>query len=58
MPEPEKMSSINFLCHYIKEIIGAVILIGGGLALDYYAEDISGWFGELIQKAIDSLFSL
>ncbi len=42
--------------YYIKEIISAFLLIGFGLALYAYADDISAWFGSKVQEAADYIF--
>lgn len=52
----EDMTSLETLGYYIKEIISALLLIGFGLALFAYADDISEWFGNKVQEATDYVF--
>lgn len=56
MPEQKQkeMSGFEFLCHYVKEIIGAAALIVAGVVLLYYAPLISEWMGNKVQEAADS----
>lgn len=54
--EKEEMTSLQTLGYYIKEILGAFALIGFGLALHAYADDISAWFGNKVQEAADYIF--
>ena len=53
--EPE-MTTMQFIWLYLKEIAGALALIGFGCALYYYADDISQWFGNMVQEAFNSVF--
>lgn len=52
----EEMSTLQFVGYYIKEILSAFLLIGFGLALYAYADDISAWFGNKVQEAADYVF--
>ncbi len=55
--EPE-MTTLEFIWFYIKEIAGALALIGFGCALYYYADDISAWFGDMVQSAFNELLRM
>ena len=44
--------------YYIKEIAGALALIAFGCTLYYFADDISAWFGELVQNAFNELLRM
>ena len=50
------MTTMQFIWLYLKEIAGALALIGFGCALYYYADDISQWFGNMVQEAFNSVF--
>ena len=50
------MTTLQFIWYYIKEIIGAFALIGFGLVLYAYADDIGAWFGNKVQEAADYIF--
>lgn len=52
----EELSSTKSLWILIKEIAGALALIGFGCALYYYADDISAAFGNWVQEAFNSIF--
>ncbi|MBQ3526415.1 MAG: hypothetical protein IJA63_09075 [Akkermansia sp.] len=52
----EESTTIKDLGAYIKEIASALALIAFGCALYYYADDISAWFGDLVQSAFNSIF--
>lgn len=52
----EEMSTLEFIGYYIKEIVSAFVLIGAGLALYAYADDIGAWFGNKVQEAADYIF--
>ncbi len=52
----EEMTVLQTLGYFIKEILGAFALIGFGLALYAYADDISAWFGDKVQEAADYIF--
>lgn len=41
---------------FLTELISALALIAGGMALAYYAEDISAYVGEKVQEMADSVF--
>ena len=55
--EPE-MTTLQFIWYYIKEITGALALIAFGCALYYYADDISAWFGEMVQNSFNELLRM
>lgn len=57
-PEKPEMTTMQFIWFYIKEIAGALALIGFGCALYYFADDISAWFGELVQNAFNELLRM
>lgn len=42
---------------FISELISALALIGGGVLLAHYAEDISAYVGDKVQEFADSVFS-
>lgn len=44
----EEMTVLQPLGYFIKEILGAFALIGFGLALYAYADDIGVWFGDKV----------
>ena len=50
------MSSIQTLGLFIKEILVAFALIGFGVVLYAYADDIGAWFGNMVQEAFNSIF--
>lgn len=52
----EELTALQALGYYIKEILGAFALIGFGLALYAYADDIGAWFGNMVQEAFNSIF--
>jgi hypothetical protein len=52
------MTTLQFIWYYIKEITGALALIAFGCVLYYYAEDISAWFGDLVQNAFNELLRM
>ena len=52
----EEMTLLQTLGYFIKEILGAFALIGFGLALYAYADDIGAWFGNMVQEAFNSIF--
>ena len=52
----DDMSTLEFIGLYIKELLSAFALIGFGLALYAYADDIGAWFGNLVQEAFNSAF--
>lgn len=52
----KEITTLQFIGFYIKEILSALLLIGFGLALYAYADDISAWFGNLVQEAFNSIF--
>lgn len=52
----EELTALQTLGYYIKEILGAFALIGFGLALYAYADDIGAWFGNMVQEAFNSIF--
>lgn len=52
----EEMTLLQTLGYFIKEILGAFALIGFGLALYAYADDIGAWFGNKVQEAADYIF--
>lgn len=54
--EEKEITTLQFIGFYIKEILSALLLIGFGLALYAYADDISAWFGNLVQEAFNSIF--
>ena len=55
-PQEEEMTGWQVFTYYIKEIAGALALIGFGLALYAYADDIGAWFGNMVQEAFNSIF--
>ena len=55
-PEGPEMTTLAVIGYYLKEIIGAFALIGFGLVLYAYADDISAWFGNKVQEAADYIF--
>lgn len=59
MPPKKKkkeISSIQTLGLFIKEILVAFALIGFGVVLYAYADDIGAWFGNMVQEAFNSIF--
>jgi|GEM_PF-3178906 len=54
-PQKEEMTGWQVFTYYIKEIAGALALIAFGCILYLYADDISAWFGNLVQEAFNSL---
>ena len=52
----EELTALQTLGYFIKEILGASALIGYGLALYAYADDIGAWFGNMVQEAFNSIF--
>lgn len=52
----EEMTVLQTLGYFIKEILGAFALIGFGLALYAYADEIGAWFGDKVQEAADYIF--
>ena len=52
----EEITTLQFIGFYVKEILSALLLIGFGIALYAYADDISAWFGNLVQEAFNSIF--
>ena len=52
----EELTALQTLGYFIKEILGAFVLIGFGLALYAYADDIGAWFGNMVQEAFNSIF--
>lgn len=54
-PKVQELSTLQVIGYYIKEIAGALALIAFGCALYYYADDISAWFGEMVQNAFNEL---
>lgn len=54
--EEKELTTLQFIGFYIKEILSALLLIGFGLALYAYADDIGAWFGNLVQEAFNSIF--
>ncbi|MBE6434752.1 MAG: hypothetical protein E7030_00930 [Akkermansiaceae bacterium] len=54
--EEKEITTLQFIGFYIKEILSALLLIGFGLALYAYADDIGAWFGNLVQEAFNSIF--
>lgn len=54
--EEKEITTLQFIGFYIKEILSALLLIGFGIALYAYADDISAWFGNLVQEAFNSIF--
>lgn len=52
----EELTALQTLGYFIKEILGAFALIGFGLALYAYADDIGAWFGNMVQEAFNSIF--
>ena len=52
----EELTVLQTLGYFIKEILGAFALIGFGLALYAYADDIGAWFGNMVQEAFNSIF--
>ncbi|MBR3945084.1 MAG: hypothetical protein IKK15_08335 [Akkermansia sp.] len=52
----KEITTLQFIWFYIKEILSALLLIGFGIALYAYADDISAWFGNLVQEAFNSIF--
>ena len=55
--EPE-MTTMQFIWYYIKEILSALALIAFGCTLYYFADDISAWFGEMVQNAFNELLRM
>ncbi len=51
-----EMTTMQVIGYYIKEIISAFLLIGFGLALYAYADDIGAWFGNKVQEAANYVF--
>ncbi len=51
-------SGFEIFTHYFKEIAGALLLIGFGCALAYFADDISAWFGDMVQNAFNELLRM
>lgn len=54
-PQEKEMTGWQVFTYYIKEIAGALALIAFGCILYRYADDISAWFGNLVQEAFNSL---
>ena len=54
--EEKEITTLQFIGFYIKEILSALFLIGFGLPLYAYADDIGAWFGNLVQEAFNSVF--
>lgn len=54
--EEKEITTLQFIGFYIKEILSALFLIGFGLTLYAYADDIGAWFGNLVQEAFNSVF--
>jgi lipopolysaccharide export LptBFGC system permease protein LptF len=52
----EELTALQTLGYFIKEILGAFALIGFGLVLYAYADDIGAWFGSKVQEAADYIF--
>lgn len=52
----EELTLLQTLGYFIKEILGAFALIGFGIALYAYADDIGAWFGSKVQEAADYIF--
>ena len=57
-PEKPEMTTMQEIGYYIKEIAGALALIAFGCTLYYFADDISAWFGELVQNAFNELLRM
>ena len=55
-PQEEEMTGWQVFTYYIKELLGAFLLIGFGLALYAYADDIGAWFGNKVQEAANYVF--
>lgn len=53
-----EMTTLQFVWLYIKEILGALALIAFGCTLYYFADDISAWFGDLVQSAFNELLRM
>ncbi len=54
-PQKEEMTGWQVFTYYIKEIAGALALIVFGCVLYRYSDDISEWFGNMVQEAFNSL---
>lgn len=54
-PQEKEITGWQVFTYYIKEIAGALALIAFGCILYRYADDISAWFGNLVQEAFNSL---
>lgn len=54
----EEMSTLDVIWYYIKEILGALALIAFGCTLYYFADDISAWFGDMVQTAFNELLRM
>ena len=54
----EELTVLQTLGYFIKEILGAFALIGFGLALYAYADDIGAWFGDMVQNAFNELLRM
>ena len=54
-PREEEMTGWQVFTYYIKEIAGALALIAFGCILYRYSDDISKWFGDMVQEAFNSL---
>lgn len=52
----EEITTLQFIAYYLKEILGAFLLIGFGLTLYAYADDIGKWFGDMVQEAANYVF--
>ncbi len=52
------MTTLQFIWYYIKEILSALALIAFGCTLYYFADDISAWFGDLVQNAFNELLRM
>lgn len=54
--EKEELTTLQFIGYYFKEIFSAFLLIGFGLTLYAYADDIGKWFGDMVQEAANYVF--
>lgn len=54
----EKVSPLDVITFYFKEIAGALLLIGFGCALAYFSDDIGAWFGEMVQNGFNELLRM
>lgn len=57
-PKKPEMTTMQVIGYYIKEIAGALALIAFGCTLYYFADDISAWFGEMVQNAFNELLRM